>query len=223
MGDNEGIIVLNDVLSGHECHIVSGERTSDLATRFPHTTFCLIAPYGVSQFLSSNKSNTTFTVVLLLILYQQYAQFGRAHALSLFKEARNVFARFDRFHDLKTVLDGQALAPLGATASQYSTATLARHARAETMAFCTFTGVRLVSALHLIYPFYQNNSHPKPFPDGSGCNFMAEEQPLDYITARHSVNKYLVLQNLHTTVRYLELKPQQPVFRFSRSSIYKFF
>ena len=28
---------------------------------------------------------------------------------------------------------------------------------------------------------------------------LLREQPLDYITARHRVNKYLTLQNLHTT------------------------
>ena len=29
--------------------------------------------------------------------------------------------------------------------------------------------------------------------------YLLQEQPLDYITARHRVNKYLILQNLHTT------------------------
>ena len=50
-----------------ENNVVAWERTSDLGAYRPHTTFCPIAPYGVSQAFSCNKSNTTVVVVLILV------------------------------------------------------------------------------------------------------------------------------------------------------------
>ena len=44
--------------------IVSWKRSSHRTACFPHTAFCPISPYGISEFFPRYKSNTTFSVVL---------------------------------------------------------------------------------------------------------------------------------------------------------------
>ena len=46
------------------------------------------------------------------------------------------------------MLDGKALATLGTTTCEYSTAALGRHTGTETMALCALALIRLVGALH---------------------------------------------------------------------------
>ena len=50
-----------------ENHVVTREGTSELGANRPHAPLSPVAPDGVSQTFSRNKSNTTGMVVLILV------------------------------------------------------------------------------------------------------------------------------------------------------------
>lgn len=55
-----------NILPCKEYNIATGERTAQFPAKGAKAAFCAVAPHGVSQLLTRNKSNTTGLVVLIL-------------------------------------------------------------------------------------------------------------------------------------------------------------
>ena len=133
----------------HEGDIISGKRTAELPTHFPHSSLRPVSPNSVPQFFTCYKSNTTLSVVLSFVPQRYDVQPWRTNPFSLFEKASYLDTGFDRPHDLSVSgLDGQALASFGTTAGEYRAAALGGHTGTKTMAFGTLASVRLVGALH---------------------------------------------------------------------------
>ena len=121
---------------------------------FAHPPLSRVAPYRVPAPLACYESNTTFAVVIvdsiLIDIGEDECYVSVRYALSLGEQLRYLRACFysgQRHPELES--DADALAALGATASDHCTTALGGHACTEAMAFRPLPLVRLVGALHV--------------------------------------------------------------------------